>query len=160
MFYIKLWVLCLILSEQMETEVTVGGIVHQIMYVSANRSDVSLCSTVFTIWFSLGTKTTCHGIILTSHFNNRRVGQPVKLFSSQSYFYDSLISKNKLFIETRGLFFALLSIEYTLWSYGYDWCYSSYANLLRNPIKAQLHTFIDRLHCGVCRACALKASAN
>lgn len=36
-------------GEQMETEVTVGGVVRQIMYVSANRSDVSLCSTVCSV---------------------------------------------------------------------------------------------------------------
>lgn len=35
-------------GEQMETEVTAGGI-HQIMYISANRSDVSLCSTVCSV---------------------------------------------------------------------------------------------------------------
>ena len=31
-------------GEQMETEVTVGGIVRQIIYISANSSYVSLCS--------------------------------------------------------------------------------------------------------------------
>lgn len=104
----------------METEVTAGGI-HQIMYISANRSDVSLCSTVLTIWFSLGTKTICHGIILTSQFNNRRVGPSAKPLIKSNYYYDSLISKNKLFIETKlqgcSLLFFLLNI---LRSYGYD----------------------------------------
>lgn len=98
----------------METEVTVGGVVRQIMYVSANRSDVSLCSTVLTIWFSLGTKTICHGIILTSQFNNIRVGPSAKPLIKSNYYYESLISKNKLFIETKlqccSLLFFLLNI--------------------------------------------------
>lgn len=98
----------------METEVTVGGVVRQIMYVSANRSDVSLCSTVLTIWFSLGTKTICHGIIFTSQFNNIRVGPSAKPLIKSNYYYESLISKNKLFIETKlqgcSLLFFLLNI--------------------------------------------------
>lgn len=84
------------------------------MFLYVQLSVLCCGNTVLTIWFSLGTKTICHGIILTSQFNNRRVGPSAKPLIKSNYYYDSLISKNKLFIKTKlqccSLLFFLLNI--------------------------------------------------